>query len=52
MLEAIQDAFQDTIPLTYFQALCDDPEEAEALHNLHKDRVRFAQNRPVGHEVG
>jgi len=34
MVRAIQDSFSDVIPLTYFQALYDDPEEAQAMHNL------------------
>jgi hypothetical protein len=46
MMRAVQDAFSDTVPEVYFQALYDDPEEAKAMHELHKSRVSFQQMKP------
>ncbi len=47
MLQAVQDAFAGAIPLRYFQATCDDQEEAVAMHNLHKSRVEFHSRQPA-----
>lgn len=47
MLTAIQDAFAGAIPLKYFQVICDDQEEATAMHNLHESRVEFLSRQPA-----
>jgi len=46
MLTAIQDAFGPT-PLKYFQVTCNDEEEAQAMHNLHKSRAEFHARQPA-----
>ena len=38
-MRAIKDAFVSTLPADYFRALYDDPEEADAMFNLHMARV-------------
>ncbi len=47
MLQAVQDAFAGAIPLRYFQATCDDEEEAVAMHALHKSRAEFHSRQPA-----
>jgi hypothetical protein len=44
-LTAIRDAFAETVPAGYFDALYDDPDEARAQHSLHVSRVQFEKAR-------
>lgn len=45
MLCAARDAMQEAIPLPYFEALFDDPVEAQAQHAMHESRIRFENRR-------
>jgi hypothetical protein len=40
-----RDAFGESVPAQYFEALYDDPEEAKAQHAMHVSRVRFESAR-------
>ena len=44
-LTAIRDAFSETVPAGYFDALYDDPDEALAQHAMHVSRVQFERSR-------
>ena len=48
MLQAVQDAFAGPMPLRYFQATCDDEEEAVAMHALHESRFEFQSRQGTG----
>ena len=41
--DGINSASTGDIPLSYFEAIYDDPSEAQAMHNIHADRAAFAR---------
>ena len=51
-LLALRDHVSPEVPLEYFRAACDTPEEAVARHRLHQAQVAFAQSRGTDGGLG
>ena len=44
-LQAISGALSSCVPLVYFTAMFDNPEEAECKHNEYKSRVDYEERQ-------
>lgn len=44
-LQAISGAFSTCVPLCYFEALCDDPDEAEYEHAMAENLAEYEKSR-------